>query len=264
MKQLWINGCGMTTLCTETKLMAHLPMLWADNPKDFIVVCFGMGTTVKSAALYPELRISAVELVGRTFQLFPYYHPEAEQLTGRPNIRLIANDGRNHILLSPKKYDIISIDPPPPIWSARTVNLYTQEFFMLCRSRLTDRGVMCLWFPGAGTDENMSLIKTFATVFPETSVWSGPRAWGFYLIGTIKRVPDDLIQQRIDQMFQRPEIVTDLREYDTRCDTPEKLRGLFKAGPDRVGAMRLNTAIPLITDDHPYTEFYLWRRYFSP
>src|SRR5271157_1821172 len=50
-KHLWINGVGMTFLCTETKLMAHLPLMFAKDPKELLIICFGMGTTVKSAAL---------------------------------------------------------------------------------------------------------------------------------------------------------------------------------------------------------------------
>ena len=70
-KQLWINGVGMTHLCTETKLMAHLPLMFTKNPKEFLIICFGMGTTVKSAALYPELNITAVELVSRVLRKLP-------------------------------------------------------------------------------------------------------------------------------------------------------------------------------------------------
>ena len=62
-KSLWINGIGMTWLCTETKLMAYLPLSYVKDPKDMLIICFGMGTTTRSAALYPDLNIVAVELV---------------------------------------------------------------------------------------------------------------------------------------------------------------------------------------------------------
>ena len=35
-KYLWINGVGMTSLCTETKLMAYLPLLFVQNPFFFL------------------------------------------------------------------------------------------------------------------------------------------------------------------------------------------------------------------------------------
>ncbi len=118
LKQLWINGIGMTDLSTETKLMAHLPMMFAKDPKELLVVCFGMGTTVKSGVIYPDLKITAVELVSETFEAFNFFHPNSDALKSE-DVRLIANDGRNHLLLSPKKYDVITVDPAPPVWSAR-------------------------------------------------------------------------------------------------------------------------------------------------
>jgi spermidine synthase len=91
---------------------------------------------------------------------------------------LVADDGRNFLLCSSDKYDIISVDPSPPIYSAGTVNLYSQEFFKLCREHLKQNGIMCLWFPFDRTtlkaDRNY-LIKTFYSVFPDASIWAGPR-----------------------------------------------------------------------------------------
>src|SRR5208283_4190922 len=116
-KGLWVNGVGMTSLCTETKLMAHLPLMFARNPKEFLVICFGMGTTVKSATVYPDLNITAVELVPETFDTFKYFHPGAEDVLTKENVHLVTNDGRNHLLLSQKRYDVITVDPAPPIWS---------------------------------------------------------------------------------------------------------------------------------------------------
>ncbi len=158
-KQLWINGVGMTHLCTETKLMAHLPLMFAKDPKEFLVICFGMGTTVKSAASYPGLNITAVELVAETFKSFAYFHPDDPNLLKRNNVRLVANDGRNHLLLSSKKYDVITVDPSPPIWSAGTVNLYTREFFQLCKDHLNPDGAMCLWFYGGLPDDNLAVLR---------------------------------------------------------------------------------------------------------
>lgn len=115
-KQLWINGVGMTTLSTETKLMAHLPLAFAAHAKEMLVICFGMGTTVRSAALYPDLNITAVDLVPETFEAFSYYHADAEKIKKNARVRLVRNDGRNTLLLSSKKYDVITVDPAPPLW----------------------------------------------------------------------------------------------------------------------------------------------------
>ena len=188
-KHLWINGIGMTTLCTETKLMAHLPLLFAKKAKDFLIICFGMGSTVKSAAVHPGINLTAVELVSECFDTFTYFHPEVAGLLKESNINLVNNDGRNYLLFTSRKYDVISVDPAPPIWSAGTVNLYTREFFQLCRAHLNPDGAMCLWFPGGTPEEYFAIIRTFSQVFPEFSIWAGPHGWGCYCIGTLREVP---------------------------------------------------------------------------
>jgi spermidine synthase len=257
-KHLWVNGIGMTYLCTETKLMAHLPLMFARDPKEFLVICFGMGTTVKSAALYPNLSITAVELVPETFDTFKFYHPGEEEVLKRKNVNLVANDGRNHLLLSKKKYDVITVDPAPPIWSAGTVNLYTREFFQLCRENLTPDGVMCLWFPGGLPEDGQAILRTFSEVFPESSVWKGPRNWGFYCIGTIRETPWDEFEKNARNAFLQPAMVRDLTEYDNSCDQLHKFYGLHVMNKAQIHSARAAGA--LITDDNPFTEFFLWRR----
>src|SRR5205823_7463946 len=49
---LLVDGQGMTKLVTETKLITHLPYLLAKDPKRYLIICFGMGTTTRSASLY--------------------------------------------------------------------------------------------------------------------------------------------------------------------------------------------------------------------
>ena len=95
-----------------------------------------MGTTARSACIYDDLNITCVELVPEVFKCFRYYHSDAQKVISRPNIRFIGNDGRNFLLLSPDKYDMIIVDPSPPVYNAGTVNLYTREFFTMCKEHL--------------------------------------------------------------------------------------------------------------------------------
>ncbi len=53
--------------------------MFAKDPKELLVICFGMGTTVKSAAVYPNLNITAVDLVAETFDTFKNFHPGSEE-----------------------------------------------------------------------------------------------------------------------------------------------------------------------------------------
>jgi spermidine synthase len=257
-KSLWINGIGMTTLCTETKLMSHLPIIYTTKPaKEMLIICFGMGTVLKSGIIYPDLNITTVELVPEEYKTFGYYHKNAEEILKRKNVHTLVNDGRNYILLSPNRYDIITVDPAPPLYSAGTVNLYTREFFQICKERLTPEGVMCLWVPGGCETEVKSLIRTFHSVFLNMRVYIGPHKWGFYFIGTMKEIAESDVRHNMEKAFGNPAIIRDLSEYDNSCITSQQLNQMFLWDNNEIKSIATDGV--LITDDYPYTEFFLWR-----
>ena len=103
-------------------------------------------------------------------------------------VEVIVGDGRNYLLLSDKTYDVITIDPPLPPWGAGTVNLYTTEFYELCRKRLKPGGIVCQWLPttfaSLSEEQYKMLLATFVDAFPHTSVWNSPNEGGTYLIAT--------------------------------------------------------------------------------
>jgi predicted membrane-bound spermidine synthase len=255
-KSLLINGAGQTALCTETKLMAHLPIMLADEPKEMLVICFGMGTTTMSACIYDNLNITCVELVPEVYKCLRYYHDNAEKILSRKNINLLGGDGRNFLLLSPEKYDIITVDPSPPIYSAGTVNLYTREFFSLCKDHLTQGGVMCLWVPVGPKEDTLSILKTFYSVFPNTTVWKGPHGGGFYTIGTLAKTKID--KPEIEEAFTNPKLLKDLSEYDNSCATSSQLLNLLVL-QEKGDIENATKDAVIITDNFPYTEFPLWR-----
>lgn len=271
-KQLWVNGEGMTHLCVETKLMAHLPLALADDPKDthddnardrrVCVICCGMGTSLKSAMVYDDVESWVVELLPDVFDCFGFFHPDQKNLLQRPDVHPIADDGRNYLQMNDRRYDVITVDPAPPFYSAGTVNLYTREFFELAKSRITDGGVFCLWIPPWEEHEIRYVMKTYHDVFEHTRIWSGPGSdgfpRGFYVMG--RRTPFQDIHQRIDDMYRNPDVVKDLREWDDIVDSAPELQALYLCEGDEV--RQLLTDVPVMTDDTPVTEFPLFRSMF--
>lgn len=254
-RALFISGVGMTHLCTETKAMAHLPYMLADQPKRMLIICFGMGTTFRSAVkTYPDLRVDAVDIVPEVFDCFGYYHKDAEEVLHRPNAHTHADDGRNFLLTHREPYDVITIDPAPPLHSAGTVNLYTKEFFNLCKSRLTPGGVMSMWVPPAPESEVLMIMRSFAEVFPEGGLWGGLEFPGFYLIGGHKSLQKTPAQ--VSEIANKLSAIEDLGEWGPTYRDPVKLRQLYIMD---ASAARFLSRVPAVTDDKPYTEFPLWR-----
>jgi spermidine synthase len=260
-KQLWINGEGMTCLAPVTKLMAHLPIALADDPKEALVVCFGMGTSVRSACSHRGLHVRAVELLAAVPRAYPLFHPDAADLLQRAHLNIVIDDGRNYLLMHPQQYDVITLDPPPPLHAAGTVNLYSRDFFELCRQRLRPRGVLCAWVQPDKLSENKMIFQAFLDVFAHVRVWTGPEPHrGFLLIGTHEPLNMASVPARIRKLYDESAVAEDLRLWGNHFDQPDKILDLYVMDEARLRHICAGT--PMLTDDRPYTEFDLWRPLF--
>ena len=135
-KRLLVNGIGITFLTPITKMMAHLPLAFLDHtPRSALVVCFGMGTTYRSLLSW-DIQTTAVELVPSVPRLLPYYHRDGAELMKSPLSHVVIDDGRRYLERTSEQYDVITIDPPPPVEAAGTSLLYSKEFYSIIRRRL--------------------------------------------------------------------------------------------------------------------------------
>ncbi len=251
---LLVNGMGMTKKVTDTKMMAHLPMILHPDPQDALVICFGMGTTYRSAVAYGG-NVTVVELVKEVFDAFNFFYDDADRVRSWPKGRMIVNDGRNFLKLSREKYDVITIDPPPPIDAAGVNNLYSREFLELAKSHLKRGGIMAHWIPfpgsGSGIDDMITfnmLFQTFADVFPYVYMKRGYSSVGLHVLGSTEplRISMDLLKNRLS----RKNIIDDVTEWDP---VP------FAYFEEILPFERMQVSQETVTDDHPLLEFYLLR-----
>ncbi len=252
---LLINGRGMTVKVGDTKMMAHLPLLVHPDPKDTLVICFGMGTTYRSAITYNN-KVTVVELVKEVYEAFDYFYSDAQRVRDYPKGRLIVNDGRNFLKTTQEYFDVITIDPPPPIDAAGVNNLYSAEFIDLAKSRLNKGGILAHWLPlprtGAGVDDWKTfsmLLNTFAQAFPYTLAIQGLEGYGLHVLGSGEPISYSL--EKIQEKILIPEIERDLNEWK---EIP--LKYFSRMIP--IDKNKLDPSF-VLTDDRPYLEFYLWK-----
>ncbi|MDP6931156.1 MAG: hypothetical protein QF412_15780, partial [Planctomycetota bacterium] len=159
----------------------------------------------------------------------------------------IHGDGRNHLLATRERYDVISFNAVHPRYSA---NLYTEDFYTMCRERLTENGVICAWM----TQNSLSdaawrmLCRSLTEVFPHSSLWyCNPEH--FCLIGSLQPLRIDLENWRHRAMLD--DVSEDLR--DSHLDDPLVLLGRFMMGTEKLRAYLGDG--PMNTDDRPRIEF---------
>lgn len=252
---LVVNGSEMTVKVPATKMMAHLPLLVHPAPVDTLVICFGMGTTYRSALSHGG-RVTVVELVPEVFKAFPFFFADADRVLSNPKGRMISNDGRNYLKLTHDRFDVITIDPPPPIDAAGVSNLYSKEFYALARDRLKPGGIMAQWIviPGirAGVDDwetYFMLLRTFKEVFPHTLTLAGLPAAGFHVLGSLQ--PIEVSREGIEKRLKDAAVAADINEWG--AIPSDYVTRLSESSDPRTDAANLNT------DDRPRLEFGLMR-----
>ena len=212
--ELWVAGTSMTLLTVDAKLMPILPLIARPNSRDALVVAFGMGTAFR-AALIAGLHADVVELVPSVPKMFGFYYPDAAAVLANPNGRVIIADGRNHLELTDRRYDIIVTDPPPPLESSGASVISSLEYYQAGHDHLTANGVMMQWIPwGQTVDEYRAHIRSFVSVFPNVKIVFGAGGYGSYLLGS--EAPIELRPDAIRQVLGRPGVLEDISSaYDS-------------------------------------------------
>jgi len=170
--------CGTTPDALKTvRMLAHLPLLAADDPKRVLVIGFGMGVTAGNVLSHPVRRVDCVELCPSITAAAALFSPENRNPLDDPRLRMHGGDGRSWLKRSGEHYDVITCDPTHPTLGSG--NLYTREFFRLAASRLTPGGTFAQFCPlTAMTEADLrTLAATFLDVFPDATLWySGAHA----------------------------------------------------------------------------------------
>lgn len=263
-RRLFASGTAMTTLSVDTKLMAYVPKIMRPNASTLLDICFGMGTTFRSA-LQLGLRTDAVDLSPSVPQQMPVFYADAQQYLHSPLARVITTDGRNYVRLTSRRYDLITVDPPPPIQAAGAAVLYSQQFYADAHHALRPGGLMLQWlYFGVDLDQFREHMRTFRSVFANVLVLFTPRSGGVYLLGSDG--PIAWTDATVSQILGTPKAVADIANAPDAAYLPagswadriEQMVWLKDAQVDRfVGSGSI------ITDDHPLTEYYLLHQLFD-
>ncbi len=159
---------------TTQLVLGHLPLLLHPDPQQVCVIGLGSGMTLGAVTEHvAPTRIDSVEIsaivIDAAEQHFSSYNNNA---TRDPRVRMLRADGRNHLLLTDATYDVIISVPSNP-WIAGVANLFTREYFELCRAHLGTDGILAFWMQGymMPVDNFRTVVRTLQQVFPHTSLW---------------------------------------------------------------------------------------------
>ncbi len=98
------------------RLFAYLPLAFHPAAKDVLLLCYGCGVTADAFTRKSTVeRIDVVDISKEVFALADFYSGINYSNPLRdPRVHAIVQDGRFFLQASPRQYDIISGEPPPP------------------------------------------------------------------------------------------------------------------------------------------------------
>ncbi|MGH9389020.1 MAG: spermidine synthase, partial [Vicinamibacteria bacterium] len=111
-----VDATSSADMMTQ-RLLAHVPLLLHPAPKEVLVIGLGSGVTAGSALTHSLERIEVVEISPAVVAASHFFDELSRRPSADPRFRLVHGDGRNHLLLTGRRYDVIISEPSNP-WMA--------------------------------------------------------------------------------------------------------------------------------------------------
>ena len=211
-----------------------------------MVLGLASGMTAGEALYYPIDRLDVLEVNKEVIKACEFFTPWNNGVLRDPRAHILFQDGRNHLELTRRTYDVIISEPSNP-WMAGLANLYTLEFFRTVRDRLRDKGIFVQWIHSYEMDwPTFAMVgRTFSEVFPRGVLMTTLTGVGDYLLVGFKGEQGLDLKVALEQ-FKYARKSRNMTLPDPRLlfhlVMAEDLKGLFGTGP-------------LHTDSWPRLEF---------
>jgi spermidine synthase len=242
MRMMFLDGNHQANDSPATAFVHHrigaLPVMLHPNPANALVVGLGGGATPGAVARL-AVETEVVELSPAVVTGSNFFRHINFNLLERPNVKLRVDDGRNFLLMTREKFDVITADIILPRHAGAGA-LYSREYYELVRRRLKPGGLAMQWNGGDSATEYKLLTRTFMSVFPHITLWGD----GSLMLGSLE--PFTLSRSRYEVRRQAFE------QFPWDLKTLERI---FIAGPDEIREFIGDG--PLLTDDRPMIEYFL-------
>lgn len=244
------RGTAGTRTYIEDRMYAHIPLLLHPKPRRMLQIGFGVGNTLSSALQHPLERAICVELSPGVIDAAPFFRDSNRDVLEDPRVELVIHDGRNYLLTSRERFDVIRMDPPE-LHTAGVVNLYTREFLELAVEHLAPGGIFSVWINAVMTPEDdiRMLLRTLRSVFPDVSVWHGPGRYSWVMNASLEPHAPDLAL--LERHFSNPAVRADLESIGV--GDPFAFLSHFIMAGDELDAYAGSG--PLVVDDHTRIDF---------
>lgn len=229
------------------KLFVYLPLALKGEARNALLISYGVGSTAKALTDSASLsEIDVVDISRDILEMSRIVYADNENPLHDARVHVYVEDGRFFLNATGKRYDLITSEPPPPK-IAGIVNLYSQEYFELIRSRLTRGGYATYWLPVHDLEplDTLSITKAFCNAFQDCSLWAGA-GLEWMLMGS-KDAERGNSTDGFSAQWNDPKVRPELTALG--FEVPAQLGSLFMG--DAQLLKELTDNIPPVTDNYP-------------
>ena len=227
------------------RLLGALPVAVHPDPRRALVIGLGGGVSPGAMSEAPGIEVTVVELSREVVSGAEFLEDANLGVTEKPNVSIRVDDGRNHMLVTDERYDIITADVIPP-HHAGAGKLWSVEYWELTRDALAPGGIMVQWAPQERDRDYRTILRSFQSVFPHATAWAS----GSMLIGSNEPLQLDraVVERKLADANWRPVL------EHAGVTSWKSLAALFTGGPEQIRESAAGA--PLLTDDRPRLEYY--------
>lgn len=257
------NASDVEDMPTQV-MLGQLPVLLAPNIKNGLVVGFASGVSAGAMLQSPIESIECVELEPATLRGSRYFEHVNNLPLRDPRLRLIIDDARTYLRVTPARYDMIVSEPSHP-WVPGVANLFTTEFFELGRDRLTTEGVFVQWLQiyQLSTDSLRSVLATFHRVFPHVLIFrveGATKGKDLLLVGSKSPMPIDQAMARLSERIKDSRVAAELARVNIKSEAD--IRAWYVCDETQLKPAVAGAVIN--TDDNMHIETTVPRESFRP
>jgi hypothetical protein len=189
--------------------------------------------------------------------VFSYFHPDGQRLLQSPLANVVIDDGRRYLERTSEQFDVITIDPPPPIEAAGSGMLYSKEFYQTLAPRLRQDGILQQWLPEGDSVVRSSVARALAESFRYVRVFQYYPTWGYQFLASKEPIPYRTGAELIKQMPDSA--IHDLMEWPFDPTPEQELNFVLRKEKPLAEIIAADPNTQAMRDDHPVNEYVILR-----
>ncbi|HVS13237.1 MAG TPA: fused MFS/spermidine synthase [Thermoanaerobaculia bacterium] len=223
------------------------------DPRLALVIGLGTGSSSGWLAAVPGVeRVDTVELEPVIVDVARACEAVNHGALANPAVRLLFGDGREWLLTTDQRYDVIFSEPSNP-YRAGVASLFSLEFYRAAAARMSPDGIFAQWLQGYDADIDVvrMAFATMAEAFAEVQAWQVSPG-DLLLVASPQPITFDVAELR-RRVAGEPYRTALSRVWGVHG--VEGLLAGFLAGPELARWFHGQAAGALSTDDRPRIEF---------